>query len=94
MSRTALAVLDERALRNGLSESVVEPLRKELLARIDLTAPAGVAHTPRGDLLADLRHQALLAERRELIRLWRANEISDEVLHHLEELLDYQEAHL
>ena len=35
-----------------------------------------------------------LAERRELIRLWRENEISDEVMHHLEEMLDYQEAHL
>ncbi|MDP1524347.1 MAG: hypothetical protein Q8M20_00930 [Rhodocyclaceae bacterium] len=41
-----------------------------------------------------LRHAAIKAERQELIRLWRENEISDEVLHHLEEILDYQEAHL
>ena len=27
----------------------------------------------------------------ELIRIWRAGEISDEVLHHLEEELDYEE---
>jgi hypothetical protein len=31
------------------------------------------------------------AERLELIRIWRAGEISDGVLHHLEEELDYEE---
>jgi hypothetical protein len=44
--------------------------------------------------IARLRHAAILAERNELIRLWRESEISDEVMHHLEETLDYQEAHL
>jgi hypothetical protein len=31
------------------------------------------------------------AQRQELIRIWRAGEISDEVLHVLEEELDYEE---
>jgi len=29
-----------------------------------------------------------------LIRIWRENQISDDVLHHLEEDLDYQESRL
>ena len=29
-----------------------------------------------------------------MIRMWQDNEISDEVMRHLEEVLDYQEAHL
>ena len=41
-----------------------------------------------------LRRAAILAERKELIRLWRENKISDEVMHHIEEMLDYQQAEL
>jgi Na+/H+ antiporter len=94
MSRAALSVLDERMRSEGIPASTVETLRSELLDRINIAAPDGAEHTPRSDLIARLRHEAIQAERRELIRLWRANEISDEVMHHLEELLDYQEAHL
>ena len=94
MSRAALSVLDERMRGEGIPASTVDTLRSELLDRINIAAPDGAEHTPRSDLIARLRHEAIQAERRELIRLWRANEISDEVMHHLEELLDYQEAHL
>ena len=41
-----------------------------------------------------LRDAAVRAERQELIRLWRENQISDEVLHHIEEDLDYQESRI
>ena len=40
-----------------------------------------------------LRRAAIAAERAELLRIWRENLISDEVLHHIEEELDYQESH-
>jgi hypothetical protein len=50
--------------------------------------------TPRDKLLGQLRRVVIDAERRELIRLWRENEIDDEVMRHQEELLDYQEAQL
>ena len=40
-----------------------------------------------------LRRAALVAGRKELIRLWRSDEISGEVMHRPEEILDYQEAH-
>ena len=38
-------------------------------------------------------HAAIKAERAALIRIWREHQISDEVLHQFEEILDYQEAH-
>jgi CPA1 family monovalent cation:H+ antiporter len=69
-------------------------LRAEIADRITLAAPEGLDLTPRTELMMRLRHAATKAERKELIRLWRDNEISDEVMHHLEEILDYQEAHL
>ena len=47
-----------------------------------------------GAFALDIRRAAIDAERKALIALWRNNEIGDEVLHHLEELLDYREAHL
>ena len=43
---------------------------------------------------AHSRMAAVRAERDELIRLWQAGTISDEVLHHLEEELDYEESRL
>jgi hypothetical protein len=39
-----------------------------------------------------VRLAAVRAERDELIRLWQDGTISDEVLHHLEEELDYEES--
>jgi hypothetical protein len=41
-----------------------------------------------------LRLAAVRAEREELIRIWRDGAISDDVLHHLEEELDYEESRL
>jgi hypothetical protein len=41
-----------------------------------------------------LRLAAVRAERDELIRLWQDGTISDEVLHQLEEQLDYEESRL
>ncbi len=46
------------------------------------------------ELAQRLRHAAIKAERQELIRIWRENRISDDVLHQFEEDLDYQESHL
>jgi len=45
------------------------------------------------DLANRLRNAAIKAERAALIRVWREHRISDEVLHQLEEILDYKEAH-
>jgi len=94
MSTAALAAIDEMLATEGAPTEWADQLRSVIADRIALLAPDGTDATPRAELLARLRRAAIQAERRELIRLWRGNEISDEVMHHLEEILDYQEAHL
>jgi CPA1 family monovalent cation:H+ antiporter len=94
MSAAALSAIDAAVAAEGAPGAWADPLRAEIAERIALAAPAGLEQGPRAELLARLRHAALQAERKELLRLWRDNEISDEVMHHLEEILDYQEAHL
>ncbi len=94
MSSAALAAIDDIMATEKAPPEWAERLRTEMMERIVLAAPDGIETTPRSALENRLRHAAIKAERQELIRLWRENEISDEVLHHLEEILDYQEAHL
>lgn len=94
MSAVALAAIDDIMQAEAAPADWADSLRAEIADRIVLAAPDGVDLTPRAALMTRLRHAAILAERKELIRLWRDNEISDEVMHHLEEILDYQEAHL
>ncbi len=94
MSAAALAAIDEIMRGENVPEEWADQLRAEITDRITLAAPGGQELTPKAELLSRLRQAAIKAERRELIRLWRDNEISDEVMHHLEEILDYQEAHI
>ncbi|OHC72306.1 MAG: Na+/H+ antiporter [Rhodocyclales bacterium RIFCSPLOWO2_02_FULL_63_24] len=94
MSSAALAAIDRMLAAEGAPVEWADQLRAEIADRIALAAPDGLELTPRTELVKRLRHAAIKAERRELIRLWRDNEIGDEVMHHLEEILDYQEAHL
>lgn len=93
MSAAALAAIDRTLAAEGAPAEWADQLRAEITDRIALAAPEGVELTPRSKLVRRLRQEAIRAERRELIRLWRENEIGDEVMHHLEEILDYQEAH-
>ena len=83
-----------RALHGDAPAAWGDSLRAEIAERVALAAPEGLEQTARDQLLRQLRHVAIHAERRELIRLWRENEIGDEVMRHQEELLDYQEAQL
>ena len=94
MSAAALTAIDEIIAAEGAPSAWADQLRAEITARISLAAPDGIDATPRSELNDRLRRAAILAERKELIRLWRENIISDEVMHHLEEILDYQQAHL
>ncbi len=71
-----------------------DQLRAEIGERIALAVGDETEHAPRSELVTRLRQAVIRAERQELIRLWRDNEISDEVMRHLEETLDYQEARL
>ena len=69
-------------------------LNAEFAEKISEAAPDSPTPVTEAELAQRLRKVAIQAERRELIRIWRDNQISDDVLHHLEEDLDYQESRL
>jgi Na+/H+ antiporter len=95
MSAAALAAVDRSLAEEGVPREWGDRLKAEISDRIALVAASEADDlTPRMELLNRLRHAAIVAERRELIRLWRGNEIGDEVMHHLMEKLDYEQAHL
>jgi Na+/H+ antiporter len=94
MSKAAIAAIDALARR----ESVAPDLAGRIGAEFAERNAAGDAHAQAsGDdagLTRRLRHAAVTAERGELIRIWRDNQISDDVLHEFEEQLDYRESNL
>jgi Na+/H+ antiporter len=94
LTRVALAAIDDAAHKEGVASHVAERIRAEFAEKVANGAMPGAEPDRRTDPARLLRAAAIHAERRELIRIWRANEISDEVLHHLEEDLDYQESRL
>lgn len=94
MGAAAMAAIDTHLAQSNTPPAWAASLRAEMAERVALAAPEAPEHGPRDDLLLELRRIAIKAERRELIRLWRENEISDEVMRHQEEILDYQEAQL
>jgi monovalent cation/hydrogen antiporter len=92
MGKAALAAIDGMAKRESVSEDVAERIRAEFAEQVTVAVGPGVVLSPGVNLVKRLRQTAIRAERQELIRIWRANQISDEVLHRIEESLDYQES--
>jgi CPA1 family monovalent cation:H+ antiporter len=89
LGKAALAAIDATAANDRMPRDLVARVRAEFADRIGAATPHG-EHSV-FTFGRDLRLAAVRAERQELIRIWRAGEISDEVLHHLEEELDYEE---
>lgn len=94
MSAAAIAAIDAHLAHADAPQEWADQLRAEIAERVALSAPEGLPQTPKDEMLIQLRRVAIKAERKELIRLWRENEISDEIMRHQEEILDYQEAQL
>jgi monovalent cation/hydrogen antiporter len=92
MGKAALAAIDAMAQRESVPEDVAERIRAEFTEQVTVAVGPGVVLSPGVNLVKRLRQSAIRAERRELIRIWRENQISDEVLHRIEESLDYQES--
>ncbi len=93
MSEAAIGAIDEMAR--------IESAAPEIAGRISAEFAEKAAESPdspmpeeEARLARQLRQAALEAERQALIRLWRENQVSDEVLHELEESLDFKEQHL
>jgi CPA1 family monovalent cation:H+ antiporter len=94
MQAAALATIDELLDKDQAPREWARPLQEEITDRLALSTPEGPALSPQAEWQSRLRLAVIKAERRELIRLWRNNEISDEVMRHQEEILDYQQAQL
>ena len=93
MSSAALAAIDSHLVNTQLLPERVDRLRSEIAGETVQLASDGQESALKDDLL-QFRRIVIKAKRAELIRLWRENEISDEVMRHQEEVLDYQEAQL
>jgi CPA1 family monovalent cation:H+ antiporter len=94
LTQAAMSAIGEAVRRESLPEELAERIRAEFAEKVTLDVPGREVLHAGSDPARRLRRAAIGAERRELIRIWRANEISDEVLHVLEEDLDYQESRL
>src|SRR5438093_531656 len=95
LGKAAIAAIDTVAAKDGIPNELAERIRAEFAEKITLSVPGGLMLRHSGaDDARRLRDAAVRAERQELIRLWRENQISDEVLHHIEEDLDYQESRI
>ncbi|MGB7543629.1 MAG: Na+/H+ antiporter [Burkholderiales bacterium] len=92
LGKAAIAAIDGLAAREGIPDELAERIRAEFAEQITLAVPTGVILSRGTDHARRLRQAAIMAERQELIRIWRENQISDGVLHHLEEDLDHQES--
>jgi CPA1 family monovalent cation:H+ antiporter len=95
MCNAAIAVIDKLAAE-GAPKELTDRLRAETSER--MVAHSALTHQSDSSgtfsVATNIRRAAVRAERDELIRIWRAGEISDEVLHHIEEELDYEESRL
>jgi CPA1 family monovalent cation:H+ antiporter len=94
LSAAALVTIDRRVAADRVPAEWAAGLKAEVAERVSLVATRDKDLTPKLEWITRLRHELIQAERQELIRLWRENEISDEVMHHLMETLDYEQAKL
>jgi len=92
MGKAAIAAIDGLAQKENVPEEVAERIRAEFAEQVTIAVGHGVVLSPGVNIVKRLRQTAIRAERQELIRIWRANQISDDVLHRIEESLDYQES--
>ena len=94
MSKAAIAAIDVLAERESIAPDLAGRISAEFAEKnVTGDADASVAEG-HAELARRLRHAAINAERQELIRIWRENQISDDVLHGFEQELDYKESHL
>ena len=100
LGTAAATAIDKEAMEAGADADVVARIRAEFADKIaqstpDPNAPDETSVLEPGAAIARrLRRAGITAERNELLRIWRENLVSDEVLHHIEEELDYQESHI
>jgi monovalent cation/hydrogen antiporter len=92
MGKAALSAVDRAAGEGGVLPDVIARIRAEFGERVASASPLAQLPDSSHAQATRVRLAAVRAERDELIRLWQDGTISDEVLHHLEEELDYEES--
>jgi CPA1 family monovalent cation:H+ antiporter len=92
MGKAALSAVDRAAREGGVLPDVIARIRAEFGERVASASPLAQLSDSSHAHATRVRLAAVRAERDELIRLWQDGTISDEVLHHLEEELDYEES--
>lgn len=90
--RAALAALKKLHESQELTDDTYQLLNAEYLARLNHALPSSHLISYDSDPYFKGRRAAVAAERKQLIALWRAEEINDEILHVLERELDFEEA--
>jgi CPA1 family monovalent cation:H+ antiporter len=91
LGHAALAAIEQATKEHAAPPALAARIRAEFAEKILEASPSGPEEQSEAEIARRLRSAAVRAERAELIRIWRANRISDEVLHQLEEELDYQQ---
>ena len=94
MGKAALSSLDRAAGEGGVLPDVLARIRAEFGERMAAASPLAQLPDSSHTHATRVRLDAVRAERAELIRLWQDGTIGDEVLHYLEEELDYEESRL
>jgi CPA1 family monovalent cation:H+ antiporter len=94
MGKAALAAVGRAAGEGGALPEVIERIRAELAEHMAAASPLAEMPDSSHAHATRVRLAAVHAARDELIRLWQEGTISDEVLHHVEEELDYDESRL
>jgi CPA1 family monovalent cation:H+ antiporter len=93
MSKAAMAAIDALAHQDSIAPDLAGRISAEFAEKNAADADTAVSEE-QAELARRLRRAAIGAERQALIRIWRENQISDDVLHEFEEELDYKESHL
>jgi CPA1 family monovalent cation:H+ antiporter len=94
IGKAALFAVERVAREGNALPEVVERIRAELGERMAAASPLAQLSDSSHAHATRVRLTAVRAAREELIRLWQEGAISDEVLHHIEEELDYEESRL
>jgi CPA1 family monovalent cation:H+ antiporter len=92
LGRAAIAEIERAARELAAPAALAARIREEFAEKILEAAPSGPHQQAEAETAKRLRNAAVRAERAALIRIWREQRISDDVLHRLEEELDYQES--
>ncbi len=92
--QAALREFDTCSRDHPTAKVTSDLVREEYRQRIESLHPTRLAFHDQPESFQQLRIALVSAERKELIRLWRAHEIGDDTLHEIEHELDLEEARL